>query len=164
MSKICKKCGRVMRDNARFCMTCGTSLLPDQPAEKVKEEVIEADIKEEISEVSEREAVTESAAGEIEENIEENTAELIEKEASEKETSDPGKDAPEKEDIREDTDLDIQMRAFGYVEPRDIKTEETVIPEPPEKKKIKPWIWIVAGVLVIGAAVAVLAITGVFSA
>ena len=154
MSKICKKCGRVMRDNARFCMTCGTSLLPDQPAEKVKEEIAEADIKEEISE---REANSESVTSEVKETS-------VEKEASETETSDTDKDAPEKEDTAEDSELEIQKRAFGYVEPRDIKTEETVIPEPPEKKKIKPWIWIVAGVLVIGAAVAVLAITGVFSA
>ena len=164
MSKICKKCGRVMRDNARFCMTCGTSLLPDQPAEKVKEEVIEADIKEEISEISEPEVNSESVTSEVKETIEENTAETVENEAPETETSDPDKDAPEKEDIKEDSELEIQKRAFGYVEPRDIKTEETVIPEPPEKKKIKPWIWIAAGVLLIGAAIAVLAITGVFSA
>ena len=164
MSKICKNCGRVMRDKARFCMTCGTSLLPDQPAGEVKEKAAEADIGEEIPEVSEPEAVTESVTAETEEDIGENAAELIEKEASETETAGPGKDAPETEDIGKETELDIQKRAFGYAEPRNTETEETAIPEPPEKKKIKPWIWIVAGVLVIGAAVAVLAITGVFSA
>ena len=151
-----------MRDKARFCMTCGTSLLPDQPAEKVKEKTAEADIREEIPEV-EPETVTESVTAEVKETIEENTAETVENEASETETAGPGKDAPETEDIREETELDIQKRAFGYAGPRNTETEET-IPEPPEKKKIKLWIWIVAGILVIGAAVAVLAITGVFSA
>ena len=142
MSKICKKCGRVMRDNARFCMTCGTSLLPDQPAEKVKEEVIEADIKEEITEISEPEVNSESVTSKIKETIEENTSETVENEAPETETAVSGTEAPEKEDTAEDSELDIQ----------------------PPKKKIKPWIWIAAGILVIGAAVAVLAITGVFSA
>ncbi len=163
MSKICKNCGRVMRDKARFCMTCGTRLLPDQPAGEVKEAAVEADIREEIPEV-EPEAVTESVTAETGVDIGENTAVPVEKEDSETETAGPGKDAPETEDIREETELDIQKRAFGYAGPRNTETEETVIPEPSEKKKIKPWIWIVAGVLLIGAAVAVLAITGVFSA